>query len=250
MNLTHLSPFKRLAVELSEIIATTPAGERLPSEPELAKQLGVSRATLREAMRAFEGQGLLRRKQGIGTFVVGHKEVIESGLEVLESIETLAQRIQLDVTMGDLVVSQSAAELEEADALGVAIGTPLIQVARTLWVEHRPVAYLIDRLPTDVLTPEELKYGFTGSVLDLLLSRGAQQLTQSRTEIGAVAATPEIARPLEIQRGDVLLCFIADLFTQNGRVIDHSFSYFLPGYFRFHVVRSVGSLQAVPWASK
>ena len=44
---------------------------------------------------------------------------------------------------------------------------------------------------------------------------------------------------LSIQRGDVLLCFVADLYTAGRRVIDHSISYFVPGYFRFHVVRKV-----------
>ena len=43
-----------------------------------------------------------------------------------------------------------------------------------------------------------------------------------------------------IQRGDVLLRFVADLFSDSGQPIDHSISYFLPGYFRFHVVRRVG----------
>jgi len=37
---TIVHPFQRLQVELAEIIAKTPPGERLPSEPALAKQLG------------------------------------------------------------------------------------------------------------------------------------------------------------------------------------------------------------------
>ena len=40
-------PFQRLQADLAELIANTPAGQRLTSEPELAKQMGVSRATLR-----------------------------------------------------------------------------------------------------------------------------------------------------------------------------------------------------------
>ena len=64
-------PFQRLQVDLAALIERTPAGSRLISEPDLAKQLGVSRATLREAMRTFETQGLIRRRQGAGTFVVG-----------------------------------------------------------------------------------------------------------------------------------------------------------------------------------
>jgi len=39
-------------------------------EPKLARDMGVSRATLREAMRSFEAQGLIMRKQGAGTFVI------------------------------------------------------------------------------------------------------------------------------------------------------------------------------------
>ncbi|MEM5774221.1 MAG: GntR family transcriptional regulator, partial [Anaerolineaceae bacterium] len=82
--------FQRLQSSLRKIIETTPPGQKLPAEPLLAKTLGVSRATLREAMRDFESQGLILRRQGIGTFVVSHPQIMESGLEVLESIETLA----------------------------------------------------------------------------------------------------------------------------------------------------------------
>jgi GntR family transcriptional regulator len=88
-------PFKRLQSELAILIASLPPESRLPSEPDLSRRLGVSRATLREAMRSFEGRGLIRRRQGVGTFVIGEVPVIDSGLEVLESIEKLAQRIGL-----------------------------------------------------------------------------------------------------------------------------------------------------------
>ncbi len=240
-------PFQRLQSGLAALIAMTPPGERLPSEPELARKLGVSRATLREAMRTFEGQGLIRRKQGVGTFVVNPTQVIESGLEVLESIETLADRIQLQVSLGDLTVKEIDADELEAKALGLETGVRLIQVSRVIQAENRPVAFLVDILPEDVLMPSDLQSGFTGSVLDLLLKRGNPLLSQSYTEIRAVAASTEVSRALEIQRGDVLLMFIASLYTPNGKVIDHSYSYFLPGYFRFHVVRSVGLVRAQNW---
>src|SRR5690348_16499259 len=116
-------PFQRLQADLAELIKKSPPGTRLPSEPELAKQLGVSRATLREAMRTFETQGLLRRRQGSGTFVVGQVPVIESGLEVLESLETIAQRMGLVVSMGEAVIKRLPADEELAAALEVPLGS-------------------------------------------------------------------------------------------------------------------------------
>lgn len=239
--------FQRLQNELAHLIADTPAGERLPSEPELARQLCVSRATLREAMRAFEGQGIIRRRQGVGTFVVSQAHVIESGLEVLESIETQARRIQLKVSMGDLHIEHLNANENQASVLEIPVGSPLVQIVRVIHAENRPVAYLIDLLPAETLSSEDLEVSFTGSVLDQLLRREDIHLGESKTDIRAVAASPEIARALQIQRGDVLLLFVAELFSKEGHMIDYSHSYFLPGYFRFHVVRSVGSAQVAPW---
>lgn len=232
-------PFKRLQNDLAIMIGKVKPGGKLPSEPELAKMLGVSRATLREAMRAFEEQGLIRRRQGVGTFVVRHQQVIETGVEVLESIESVAARIGLEVSMGMLNIERMPANSEQAVELHRLEGTTLVQLTRVINAEERPVAFLVDLLPEEFLPINGLKEDFTGSVLDCLLKRGTPELDHSKTEIQAVAAPSEIARALQIQRGDVLLKFTANLFTAGGELVDHSSSYFLPGYFRFHVVRRV-----------
>lgn len=233
-------PFQRLQADLAALIERTPAGQRLTSEPELAKQLGVSRATLREAMRTFETQGLIRRRQGSGTYVVGKVPVIDSGLEVLESLDTMAQRLNMAVTVGDLQVEQVSADAETARGLGIPAGKPLTRVRRVICADGRPVAYLIDTLPLSILKPDDIPERFTGSVLDFMLARG-DSLTVSRAAISATNATAEVAKALEIQRDDVLLQFVSQLYDGSGKIIDYTVSYFIPGYFNFHVVRRIGS---------
>ncbi len=233
-------PFQRLQNDLAALIARTPAGQRLPSEPDLAKQLGVSRATLREAMRAFETQGLIRRRQGSGTFVVGKVQALDSGLEVLESLETMAKRLDLEISVSDLHVEQVIADDDLAAGLNVAVGSQLLRVRRVVRTDGRPVAYLVDTLPEDILHVEDLSADFHGSVLDYLLGRG-DPLKTSRANVSAIGATAEVAKALEIQRGDVLLHFYSQLFDVNNKVVDYSLSYFIPGYFHFHVVRRVGN---------
>jgi GntR family transcriptional regulator len=237
----HNFPFQRLQADLAKLIARTPPGQRLLNEPELAKQMGVSRATLREAMRTFETQGLIRRRQGSGTYVVGKVPVIDAGLEVLESLDTMARRMNLPITVSDLHVEQINADDATATGLGVAAGTRLTYVRRVIRADGRPAAYLIDRLPAKLLDPAELPANFTGSVLDFLIARG-DELGGSRAVIGATNAPADVAKPLEIQRDDVLLRFESQLFDIKGVVVDYSVSYFIPGYFNFHINRKVETI--------
>lgn len=221
------------------MIARTPAGSRLLSEPELAKHLNVSRATLREAMRTFETQGLIRRRQGAGTFVVGQVPVLDSGLEVLESLETMAVRLGLEVSVSDLHIESVFADQENANGLNLPLASRLTRVRRVVCADGRPVSYLVDTLPEEILKPNQLPEAFKGSVLDFLLDRG-DALTVSRAAISATNAVADVAKALEIQRGDVLLQFVSQLYTNDSKVADYSVSYFIPGYFNFHVVRRVG----------
>lgn len=63
-------------------------GDKLPNEVELSQQLGVSRATLREAIRELAARGVLEVRRGRGTFVSEEVADIEdfgfSGLERLQ----------------------------------------------------------------------------------------------------------------------------------------------------------------------
>jgi GntR family transcriptional regulator len=190
-------------------------------------------------MRAFEVQGLIRRRQGSGTFVVGKMPVIEAGLEVLESLETMAQRLGLVVTVSDLQIESLPADARSAEDLDVPVGTRVTRIRRVIREESRPVAFLVDTLPASVLSPEQLGRDFGGSVLDFLLQRG-DALSVSKAAISAIAAPGPVAKALQIQRGDVLLEFISRLYDVRGDILDDSASYFIPGFFHFHVVRRVG----------
>lgn len=223
--------------ELAVIIDSLVPGDFLPSEPKLAKQLGVSRATLREAMRVFEGRGLIIRRQGVGTLVASPPQIIESGIETLESIESQARRIGLEVTMGDLGIKYRQPSSEELERFAMLNGLNVVAISRVIEAEDRPVAYLIDIMPEDLLPGETQGSDFRGSLLDLMIQRDHPTISHANSEVMAISAPPDVARQLNIQRGDVLLCLESWLFTQEGTVIDHTYSYFLPGTFRFHVLR-------------
>ena len=106
-------PFQRLTAELSSLISRVPAGQQLPSEPELAKQLGVSRATLREArptpLVARVVLGVFRRQALLSLALVGAR--------VLRATQ-LPRRVEVDGLVGQVVEAQTQAQEQLRDGEG------------------------------------------------------------------------------------------------------------------------------------
>ena len=82
--------YEQVAETLLESIRTgkLPVGATVPGELELVTQFGVSRHTVREALRRLEGLGLIGRHQGIGT-VVKAREPQQSYVQSVRSPEEL-----------------------------------------------------------------------------------------------------------------------------------------------------------------
>ena len=213
-------------------------GEQLPSEKELAAQLGISRPTLREALLNLEQEGVVVRKHGVGTFVApGYDRRLESGLERLESILDLATRQHVQVQVENLEVQQVPASAELCERLQVPLGAPLTRVSRTIVVDSRPVAYMIDDVPAAVLCPEDVGPSFNGSVLDLLRHKPGLAVGQAVANIVALNADRALAQELGGKTGQALLLLEETLFDAEGRAMGFSRNFFVPDFFQFRVVR-------------
>jgi GntR family transcriptional regulator len=139
--------------------------------------------------------------------------------------------------MGDLTTVHREPTEEERSKFALEDGTAVVELSRVIATESRPVAYLIDVVPQVYIPIQTRGTQFQGSVLDLMLERKHPAISHAHSEVHALSASAQVARALQIQRGDVLLCLEGWLYSKEGTVIDHTYSYFLPGTFRFHVLR-------------
>jgi GntR family transcriptional regulator, transcriptional repressor for pyruvate dehydrogenase complex len=132
--------YEQVAVQLRELIAAgqTKPGERLPTEADLAKSFGVSRTTVREALRVLTSEGLIETSRGItgGSFVkrldAAHvSEFLRSGLSVLvgtdgiQIADVLEARLALEVPAARWAAERRTED--ELAALERAIHTPHVK---------------------------------------------------------------------------------------------------------------------------
>ena len=69
LRLSSQTQKSKVRAQLELLLRNAEPGERLPSEPALAKHFGVSRTTIREVMSQLEAEGFIQRRQGSGTYV-------------------------------------------------------------------------------------------------------------------------------------------------------------------------------------
>src|ERR1700681_2330769 len=115
-------------------------GDQLPSEPQLATDLGISRGTLRESLRMLISTGLLNRRHGVGTFVARIPlPSIDRGIdELFRASEAIAQ-IGYTPSVGACTVSIVAAPRVVAEELKLSPDANVCHVKRVRLADGRPV---------------------------------------------------------------------------------------------------------------
>ncbi|NLX05412.1 MAG: GntR family transcriptional regulator [Phycisphaerae bacterium] len=124
------SLYQRVFAEVRERIrdGRWKAGDRIPPEPELCRQFEVSRSTIRQAVEMLIREGLLQRRQGVGTFVLDRSGPRRSvGLSDF-TVQVLQGQLRIERKLIDSRLM--AADEEVAARLGIATGSRVRVVQR------------------------------------------------------------------------------------------------------------------------
>ena len=139
LNHTHPTPLYyqlRQQIRDSIIDGTWQHGYELPSEPKLAKELNVSRATVKQAYDGLVNEGLIRREQGKGTFV----SYQQSEFDIIQEPNFYQQMDKSGATQQSLIIESGylPADGHVAKKLGVEDGAEVCYFKRVRYINNVP----------------------------------------------------------------------------------------------------------------
>lgn len=195
----------RNLIELPEYVD----GGMLPKEVDLAKKLGISRNTLRQATNKLEYEGLLIRKKGVGTKVV-HKQVTTHLNEWLSFTQEMNEKGVAFINF-KLQVEWVKAESKIAKFFEVELDTPILKLSRLRGDKEGPFVFFESYFhPKIGLTGEE---NFSRPLYEILENDYHVTPAFSNEKIKARLASFITSKKLEIKQGEPVLVrerFVSD----------------------------------------
>jgi GntR family transcriptional regulator len=196
-----------------------PRGSKLESELDLAEQLGISRPTMRAAIKLLVDKGLLIRRRGIGT-IVAPKPVRRA--VALTSLYDDLKEAGREPRTRVLALEEALCPPEVVEHLGLEPGAPVLRFDRLRVansVDPYPIALMHNVVPAGLfeITTDDLEQ--TG-LYELFRKNGiAPHVATQR--IGARKAGAEEVELLEIEPGDPVLTMTRIAYDTNGRPIEY-----------------------------
>src|SRR5689334_9802617 len=203
-------------------------GTRIDTEVELARQLRLSRPTVRQAMDYLVDKGVIARRRGAGTRVVSAD--VRRPLELSSLHDDLLRSGQRPTTQV-LSLAVEPVTGEVARALQVAEHTDAVSLVRLRSAMHRPIARLTNYLPIAFadITGEELEQH---GLYEILRGRGIR-LHSANQVIGARTATVAEARLLDERRNAALLTMQRTTLDDHGGVVEYGTHIYAASRYRF-----------------
>jgi DNA-binding GntR family transcriptional regulator len=221
VTLDHNSPvplYYQAARAIEEAIedGRLPRGSKLNSELDLAEQLGISRPTMRAALKQLVDKGLVIRRRGIGTIVAPQPVRRAVALTSLyDDLKAAGREPRTHV----LMLEEVPCPPDVAEHLGLGPNAPVLRFERLRVASSDPIALMCNAVPVGLFEIEKEDLEQTG-LYELFRESGITPHVATQ-RVGARKAGAREAELLEIEPGDPVLTMARIAYDPHGRPIEY-----------------------------
>lgn len=208
---------EQIRAALIDLVRSSRAGMLLPSERVLAERFEVARMTVRSCLVDLEGQGLVERIPGRGTFV---REPRVSHSEVFRSFSEDMHRRGMEPGSRDLVIRTRKAGRELAERLDVDRGSPVLHIERVRTADGTPMALERTNLSAERFPGLADRLDATASLYQLLGGEYGVRLDSADQRVSIGRLTAREAHKLGVGDGDPAFLIERRSLDNMGKVIE------------------------------
>jgi len=211
--------------------------KKLPSEQELSARIGVSRNTIREAIKTLENEGYVTSRHGVGTFVIQNRENIKYNLSSFDSsTKILLEHNYRPGTKNRLGEFKKAPSYVK-NHLQLE-GDHIFFIERVRTANDEPVIFIEDYIPPFEKIEETFRSFADESLVNFLRAFG-HQIAVVNCRIRAVISDARLMEKLSLTKPQALLVLQQIHFSQKGIPVLYSDGYYISDKFEFSIVRSI-----------
>lgn len=185
-------------------------GGRIPSEHQLSEGFGVSRSTIRHVITQLQTQGILSRRQGVGTFI--NRPLTQPLFAWPDEKSSFLQLIrQAGHEPSVRLISCGIGEARgAASRLGLNENDSVYHISKVLYSDERPVILVFNSVPLSLILPEfvgivKKAYQCEESVYTFVTEKCARNVEYHDSELSAVPADARVASTLNAALGSPVL---------------------------------------------
>ena len=228
--------------------ALSPA-TRMPSEPDLASQHGVSRVTVRGALERLSDEGLVERRPGSGTYVRATSQtsaIVADFSNVFTHLVEMGRRTDVRLLSFGYALPTPAV----AEGLGLRSGEEVQRSVRVRIADGNPFSYLVTYVPKRI----GIRYcesDLRSTPLLELLERSGAKVSSARQTVGATLAGPEIAEALGIETGAAVLSITRIVRDETGAGVEYLYALYRPDLYALQLdLERTRRGSAMRWTAK
>ena len=206
-------------------------GKLLPNEINLAKKLGISRSTVRQATNKLVYERLLVRKKGVGTKVA--KNNITTKLSKWTSFTHEMDEKGMVFRNYSIKVSMVVPDKQIQQLFNIRDGVKVLRMERLKGPESGPLVYFISYFhPRTELTADD---DFSKPLYEMLEHEHHIVATVSREGISAILADAKLSKLLQIKVGDPILFRKRVVCDAGDRPIEYNLGYYRADRFTYTI---------------